>query len=86
MARLSHPNVIAVYDVGQLGEQVFVAMELVDGGTLHEWLARKRHGWREILRVFVHAGHGLAAAHAPGSCTATSSPRTCSSATTGGCG
>lgn len=38
MARLSHPNVLAVYDVGELGDQVFLAMELVEGGTLTAWL------------------------------------------------
>src|SRR6185295_14681025 len=42
MARLNHPNVIAVHDVGTLGDQVFVAMELVDGGTLKGWLKQPR--------------------------------------------
>ena len=48
MARLSHPNVIPVHDVGTLGDQVFIAMKLVDGGTLADWLRgarrRTRHG------------------------------------------
>src|SRR4051812_17487700 len=38
MARLSHPNVVPVYDVGQFGEQLFVAMEHVEGESLKEWL------------------------------------------------
>ena len=38
LARLSHPNVVEVHDVGTLGDQVFVALALVDGGTLTEWL------------------------------------------------
>src|SRR5687767_12700642 len=38
MARLAHPNVVAVHDVGTFGEQVFVAMEFVDGTTLTRWL------------------------------------------------
>ena len=65
MARLAHPNVIAVHDVGTLGDQVFVAMELVDGGTLKGWLKQPRH-WREVVGVFIQAGRGLAAAHAAG--------------------
>jgi tetratricopeptide (TPR) repeat protein/predicted Ser/Thr protein kinase len=68
IARLSHPNVVAVYDAGTLGEQVFVAMEFVDGRTLRQWLtdAPEDRSWREIVDVFVHAGRGLAAAHAAG--------------------
>src|SRR5262249_42704933 len=47
MARLSHPNVIAVYDVGTFREQVFVAMEYIDGGTLTSWLNAQPRSWRE---------------------------------------
>src|SRR5215471_672059 len=42
MAQIAHPNVVAVYDVGQVGEQVFIAMEHVDGETLTDWLLRPR--------------------------------------------
>ncbi|HUH02800.1 MAG TPA: protein kinase, partial [Kofleriaceae bacterium] len=65
MAKLSHPNVIHVYDVGTVGEQVFIAMELVDGPKLSTW-AKQKHGWRETLEVFQAAGTGLVAAHAAG--------------------
>jgi len=65
MAKLSHPNVITVHDVGTLEQQVFIAMEFIDGGTLGEWLKEPRT-WREILRVFRAAGEGLQAAHAVG--------------------
>ncbi len=65
MARLSHPNVTAVHDVGVVGEQIFVAMDLVEGGTLRAWLKQPR-AWREVLRVMLQAGRGLAAAHAAG--------------------
>src|SRR5262245_13415876 len=64
MARLNHPNVVAVYDVGTLGERAFIAMELVAGPTLEAWLAERPRSWREVLGVFVQAGRGLAAAHA----------------------
>jgi hypothetical protein len=66
MARLAHPNVVAVYDVGTHAGQVFVAMEFVDGQTLTTWLAETPRPWREVLSLFVPAGRGLAAAHAAG--------------------
>jgi len=66
MARLSHPNVVQVYDVGVVGDQVFIAMELVRGQTLGAWLEASPRGWREVVRVFIDAGRGLAAAHAAG--------------------
>ncbi len=64
LARLAHPNVIAVYDVGDAGDQIFIAMELVRGVTLDEWLALKPRTQAEILDVFHQAGTGLSAAHA----------------------
>lgn len=66
MARLSHPNVIAVHDVGTVGDQVFLAMEYVEGETLAEWLLREPRSWRRVLQVYRDAGGGLAAAHAVG--------------------
>ncbi len=66
MARLSHPNVLAVYDVGELEGQVFLAMELVEGRTLTAWLGEERRSWREVLEVFLGAARGLAAAHSAG--------------------
>jgi tetratricopeptide (TPR) repeat protein len=66
MARLSHPNVISVHDVGALGTQVFIAMELVEGKTLTRWMKDKSLTSREILETFLQAGKGLAAAHAAG--------------------
>ena len=64
IARLSHPNVVTVFDAGTVGERVYIAMEFVDGETLDAWLAAKPRRWAEILDVFVAAGRGLAAAHA----------------------
>lgn len=67
MAKLNHPNVVAVYDVGTLPSgDVFIASELVEGKTLHEWLRRSDHGSASILANFVAAGRGLAAAHEAG--------------------
>jgi serine/threonine protein kinase len=66
MARLSHPNVMVVHDVGRFDEHVFIAMELVDGTTLAEWLRLRQRRLDEIVRVLLQAGEGLAAAHAAG--------------------
>ena len=66
LARLHHPNVTAVHDVGSIGGDVFVALELVPGETLRAWLDRGLRSWREVLAVFRQAAAGLAAAHAAG--------------------
>ncbi|MCE9580336.1 MAG: serine/threonine protein kinase, partial [Deltaproteobacteria bacterium] len=66
LAQLSHPNVIAVHDVGVHEGTVFMAMELVDGETLRAWLASAPRSPAEILRVMIAVGVGLAAAHRAG--------------------
>src|SRR5258706_2149717 len=66
LARLSHPNVIAVHDVGTFGDQVFVAMEYVEGATLGAWVTAERRPWTAVRDIYVQAGRGLAAAHAAG--------------------
>ncbi|MFN0252540.1 MAG: protein kinase domain-containing protein [Kofleriaceae bacterium] len=65
IARLTHPNVVSVHDVGEHRGAPYVAMELVDGETLDRRLARARD-WPEILSLFLQSGEGLAAAHAAG--------------------
>ena len=65
MAKLSHPNVVTVFEVGTFAEHVFLAMEYVSGGSLAQWLATKP-ARRDIVAAFVAAGHGLAAAHRAG--------------------
>jgi eukaryotic-like serine/threonine-protein kinase len=66
MARLSHPNVLAIHDVGTHDGMVFVAMELIEGMTLRDWLTAKQRSVSDILQVFQKAGAGLAAAHSAG--------------------
>jgi tetratricopeptide (TPR) repeat protein/predicted Ser/Thr protein kinase len=66
LARLTHPNVVAVHDAGTFGDRVFVAMELVEGETLRQWLEAGTRSWREALDHLLPAGRGLAAAHAAG--------------------
>ena len=65
LARLSHPNVVGVHDVGIWSGGVFLAMELVRGRSLREWLAEPRP-WRDIVRLFAAVASGLFAAHAAG--------------------
>jgi tetratricopeptide (TPR) repeat protein len=65
LAKLSHPNVVAVHDVGVHERRVFLAMEFVVGRTLRAWLDTRPH-WRAVVTTFVEAGRGLAAAHAVG--------------------
>ncbi|HEU0029218.1 MAG TPA: tetratricopeptide repeat protein [Kofleriaceae bacterium] len=66
LARLSHPNVTVVYDLGTADDEIYVAMEYVAGTNLRAWLLDARRGVREIVATFTRAGRGLAAAHAAG--------------------
>jgi serine/threonine protein kinase len=63
IAKLSHPNVVVVHDVGTYEDRVFIAMEFIEGGTLTFWLHAKPRTWREIIKVFIAAGRGLQHAH-----------------------
>ncbi len=65
LARLSHPNVVQVYEIGRFEDRMFIAMEFVRGRTFDRWHDRGR-GWRECVRVYAQAARGLAAAHAAG--------------------
>ena len=65
LARVSDPHVVAIYDVGTVGDQVFMAFERVEGDSLAAWSKTPRR-WQEIRDAFVEAGRGLAAAHAAG--------------------
>ena len=62
MAKLSHPNIVVVYEAGLVDGRVFIAMEYVAGTTLRAWV--KGRSWREIVRMYIAAGRGLAALHA----------------------
>jgi predicted Ser/Thr protein kinase len=66
LARLSHANIVGVYDVGLWCDRVWLAMELVDGSALHDWLKEGHRNWREIVKILCAAGDGLKAAHAAG--------------------
>jgi hypothetical protein len=66
LARLHHPNVVSVYEIGGDEHRIFVAMELVDGQTLTRWLASARRSWREVVEMFLAVGAGVAAVHRAG--------------------
>jgi serine/threonine protein kinase len=66
MARLRHPNVVPIFDVGLADDAMFVAMPLLEGGTLRSWLRAAPRSLDVIFDRFVAAGQGLAAAHAAG--------------------
>src|SRR5262249_837393 len=66
MARLNHPNVNPIFDVGSHDRGTYMVMELVDGTTLAQWLADAPRSRADVLARFTAAGRGLAAAHAAG--------------------
>lgn len=66
MAQLSHPNVVGIYDAETTERGVMIAMELVSGVPLDQWLDEQPRTYEEVLSVFVQAGRGLVAAHAAG--------------------
>jgi Protein kinase domain len=63
LAQFSHPNVVAVYDVGEDDGKGFIAMELAEGERLDQWLRQPELAWHQKLKVFLEAGKGLAAVH-----------------------
>lgn len=64
LAKLDHPNVVSIHDVGTHQGRVFVAMDYLDGPNLRDWVTGR--AWREVLDMYLRAGEGLAAAHAAG--------------------
>ncbi|MGH1343657.1 MAG: protein kinase domain-containing protein [Nannocystales bacterium] len=65
LARLNHPNIVGVHEIGTVEGRVFIAMELVEGAPLSTWLRTPRT-WKEVARVALDAGRGLVAAHESG--------------------
>lgn len=71
LARLDHPNVVTVHDVGIHDGRLFVAMEFVSGGTLKDWLTKNPPAadpdrFDAAMRLLIDAGRGLVAAHQAG--------------------
>ena len=67
MARLTHPNIVTLYEVGVANGRVFLAMQLVEGVTLGEWLATApRPGVTRVLALFLDVARAVDAAHRAG--------------------
>lgn len=70
LARLSHPNIVQVYEVNEAEGQLFIAMEYIRGQTLTQWIHSRADApsrtWREVVAMFLPLAHGLAAAHQVG--------------------
>jgi len=66
LAKLAHPNVVAVHEAGTYQRRTFLAMELVDGWTLRRWIEQSPRTWRDIVAMYTQAARGLAAAHNAG--------------------
>jgi eukaryotic-like serine/threonine-protein kinase len=66
LAKLDHPNVVAVHEVGAVGEDIYLTMDFVEGETLKEWWKAAQPGWKQVLEVMIAAGRGIAAAHKVG--------------------
>jgi eukaryotic-like serine/threonine-protein kinase len=66
LAKLSHPNVITVHDVDTWEDNLYMAMEYVEGRSIAEWMEEARRPWQDVVKHFIAAGRGLAAAHAAG--------------------
>jgi serine/threonine protein kinase/predicted Zn-dependent peptidase len=66
LAKLNHPNVVHVYEVGRHEGHVYLAMELVAGRTLRAWVREEKPTWREVVAKYLDAARGLVAAHEAG--------------------
>jgi tetratricopeptide (TPR) repeat protein/predicted Ser/Thr protein kinase len=66
LAKVSHPNIVAIHEVGEHRGQVFLAMEHVQGPNLRAWQEQGLHTPAEVLGMYLQAGRGLAAAHVAG--------------------
>ena len=62
---MAHPNVVRIFDIGDFGDEMFIAMEHLDGSTLADWITEE-HPRSQILHVLIQAGRGLSAAHRAG--------------------
>jgi serine/threonine protein kinase/predicted ATPase len=63
LARLSHPGIVTVHDVGMDGERLYIVSDFLEGPDLGQWLERNRPSWQEAVRIVVSVADALAHAH-----------------------
>jgi len=66
LSSLNHPHILTIYDVGEFDGHLYLVSELLDGGTLHDWLGEDRRSWRQVVELLAGVADGLAAAHTAG--------------------
>ena len=67
VARLKHPHIVIIHEIGDAGGQLFIAMELIDGPPLDWLIAQRGHlPWQETLDILVHVADALDDAHRQG--------------------
>jgi serine/threonine protein kinase len=64
--RLSHPNIVTIYDLGESGDTAYIAMELMEGRELHNLIATARLPLDRALSIAIQTAEGLAFAHRHG--------------------
>lgn len=66
MAQLSHSGIVTVFEAAASGDDIYISLEFVPGGTLRDWMDLGRRPWREVVAMFLPLAETLAAAHAAG--------------------
>ncbi|HEY4060221.1 MAG TPA: tetratricopeptide repeat protein [Kofleriaceae bacterium] len=66
LAKISHPNVVNIFEVGDADQQLYIALELVEGVTARNWARLDKRSWRDVRGVIVQVGQGLGALHRAG--------------------
>lgn len=61
---LNHPNICTIYEIGEADGKPFIAMELLEGETLHDVIGRRPMSGHQLLDFAIELATGLAAAHA----------------------
>ncbi len=65
VSSLNHPHILTVHDAGEFEGRQYLVTELVDGGTLRDWM-QGRQGWQQTIELLIGVADGLAAAHQAG--------------------
>src|SRR4029450_9203671 len=63
---LNHPHIVTVLDAGEFEGRQYLVTELIDGGTLREWLRGAPRGWRQVVELLNGVADALATAHQAG--------------------